>query len=289
MKIYCKDISKSVENLIEGTFCYNAVLGRGPYVDVWSTWQSAEGNDLASKFPRSQSYRTSAWCAETSVVRHSRESQDSTIASRSWSILFTSLVGDAEVVSDWCMFPKQSFPFNALAQPYLCCFGSLPARVDKDGSFFHLAEEGLVAQSLGLWRQGAGNYYEVTLRHKCVQGNCPAGRRGGGIKQEERKYAQTYNIIRFSIFVLTVLASLWFPYQTLHSPQQHGPWLFSQSREVSSLQRAWVSELWPCLNTNTSSYSPTNTAHWENTIMSHAARQTWQDRIQLQRDLVICY
>lgn len=90
-------------------------------------------------------------------------------------------------------------------------------------------------------------------------------------------------------FALRGLASLLFPYQTLHSPQQHGPWLFSQSREASSLQRAWVSERWPCLNTNTSSYSPTNTSHRENTIMSHAARPAWQDRIWLQRDLVIWY
>ena len=136
-----------------------------------------------------------AWCDIHVKVRTPRM-----ISSRSWSILFTSLVGVAKVVTDWCMFPKQSFPFNALAHPALCCFGSLPARVDKDGCFFHLAEEGLVAQPLGLWRQGAGNYYEVTLRHKCVQGNCPTGRRGGGIKPEERKHAQT-SIIRFSILL----------------------------------------------------------------------------------------
>lgn len=49
-----------------------------------------------------------------------------------------------------------------------------------------------------------------------------------------------------------------FSYQTLHSPQQRGPWLFSQSKAASSPQRAWVSEQWPCLNTNITGYSPTN-------------------------------
>lgn len=156
------------------------------------------------------------------------------------------------------MFPNQCFIHNA--HPRLHCFGSLPAWVDEDCCVFHLAEEGLVTQPQGFWRQGAGNDYEVALRRKCVQGNCSTERRG--VKEERKKMKSYkpkplifirmfYNLIKifnssvpfhcvsFSPFFLTVLSIHLSSVGLGCSPRVQQP-LHSEGHESPSNGHAWT-------------------------------------------------